>query len=61
MKKKIVKRLAKWLDAIFLLPGMALISLGAFQIFRPAGFITAGVCFIALAFFIASKQAGDDA
>lgn len=59
MSKKIFQRLAKWLDAIFMLPGMALVAYGAFQIYRPAGFITVGICCMALAFFSAAKQAGD--
>lgn len=56
-KNSFMKRLAIWLDVIFLLPGMALISFGALLIFRPAGFIVIGVCFIVLAFFIGKKQA----
>lgn len=59
LKNKIWKRLAKWLDAIFMLPGMALVTYGVFQIYQPAGFIIAGICCIALAFFSAAKQAGD--
>lgn len=57
MKKKIslFKRLASWLDAIFMLPGMVFIVIGVFLIYIPAGFIVLGVCLIVLAFFIAAK------
>lgn len=51
------KRLASWLDVFLLLPGMAFIVVGVFLIYRPAGYIVLGLCFIALAFFIAKKQA----
>lgn len=60
-KKKILKRVAEWLDAVFLLPGMGFISAGVWQVYRPAGLIAIGVCFTALAFFIAKKQAGEKA
>ncbi|MDD3035598.1 MAG: hypothetical protein PHO93_01635 [Candidatus Saccharimonadaceae bacterium] len=58
-KKNIFKRLAKWLDVIFLIPGMAFISWGVSKIYIPAGIITIGVCLIALAFFIAQKNASE--
>jgi len=58
-KKSIFKRLAEWLDVIFLLPGMAFISWGVSKIYIPAGLITIGVCLIALAFFIAQKYANE--
>ena len=58
-KKNRFQRLDKWLDAVFMLPGMVLVTYGVFQLSRPAGFIVAGVCCIALAFFTAAKQAGD--
>lgn len=58
-KKNRIQRIAKWLDAVFLLPGMTLVTYGVFQLLRPAGFITAGMCCIVLAFFVAAKQAGD--
>ena len=52
------KKLFEWLDVFLLGIGVALISAGAFQIYIPAGFITLGLCFAALAFFVAKKQAG---
>jgi len=55
---KQIKVLASWLDVIFLIMGMAFIAGGVFLIFRPAGFIILGLCFVALAFFVAKKQAG---
>ena len=58
-KKNILKRLTEWLDAIFLVPGMAFISWGISEIYIPAGIITIGVCLIALAFFIAQKNASE--
>lgn len=48
MKKKTWKRLAGWLDVIFLLPGMALLAFGTFQIYAPAGYILCGCCLIAM-------------
>ncbi|SKC62406.1 hypothetical protein [Maledivibacter halophilus] len=45
----------KLIDDIFLILGMALLSIGVFKIFIPAGYITLGICFIAFAFFIAEK------
>lgn len=61
LKKKIWKRLAEWLDVIFLLPGMALLAYGTFQIFIPAGYILCGCCFIVMAIIfgkIRSKGGG---
>lgn len=57
MKNKIPfsKRLASWLDVLFLLPGMAFLIIGVFFIYAPAGFISLGMCLIALAFFVAAK------
>ncbi len=49
--------LFEWLDVILLIVGMALISAGAFLIYIPAGFVIAGLCFLALAFFVGKKQA----
>ncbi|MFA6931508.1 MAG: hypothetical protein WCT05_14380 [Lentisphaeria bacterium] len=51
------KKLFEWLDVLLLSIGMALISVGAFQIYIPAGFIVLGLCCVALAFFVAKKQA----
>lgn len=48
-KRNLIKRLAEWLDVIFLLPGMILIAVGTFQIYVPAGYILCGCCFIAMA------------
>jgi len=57
-KKGILKLFASWLDVAFLILGMASITGGVFLIFRPAGFIILGLCLVALAFFVAKKQAG---
>jgi hypothetical protein len=51
------KFLFQILDILLLFPGMALISYGVYQIYRPAGFIMSGLCLAALAFFVAKKQA----
>jgi hypothetical protein len=56
-KITILQCLAAWLDVLLLLLGMAFIVTGAFLIFQPVGYIVLGLCFIALAFFIAKKQA----
>jgi len=48
-KKSIWKRLASWLDVIFLLPGMGLAVYGTFQIYVPAGYILCGCCLMAMA------------
>jgi hypothetical protein len=59
--KLIFKHLAKWLDVIFLFPGMAFVAVGVSLVYLPAGYIVLGLCFLALAFFVANKQAkGDD-
>ena len=52
-----VKVLGAVLDILFLIPGMGLVAYGISMIYIPAGFITAGLCLSALAFFIAKKQA----
>jgi hypothetical protein len=60
----VIKDLAKWLsaiflhagDVVFLIFGFICISIGAFIIYIPAGWITLGLCFLALAFFIGKKQ-----
>lgn len=58
MKKGLIlKRIFAWLDVFLLLPGMASIAIGVFLIYQPAGFIVLGGCLIALAFFVANKQA----
>jgi hypothetical protein len=57
VNKSALKCLAPWLDVILLVPGMAFIVGGVFLIFQPAGFIILGLCFIALAFFVANKLA----
>jgi hypothetical protein len=55
--KIIADALFSILDVPLLLIGMTLISFGAYLIYRPAGYIIAGCCFMAMAFFIAKKQA----
>jgi len=59
LKKKIniLKCLGVWLDVFLLLPGMVFLSIGTFKIYIPAGYLMIGLCFIALAFFVAKKQA----
>jgi 4-amino-4-deoxy-L-arabinose transferase-like glycosyltransferase len=52
--KKFVKN---WIDGIFLSMGMIFLILGVFLIYIPAGFISMGLCFAAMAFLIAKKQA----
>ncbi|CAB1243727.1 protein of unknown function [Ruminococcaceae bacterium BL-6] len=59
MKKKTWKRLAEWLDVIFLLPGMAFLVYGTFQIYIPAGFILCGCCLIALSVIFGKIRGGD--
>jgi hypothetical protein len=54
------KKLFSWIDVFLLLSGMTFIIIGVFLIYRPAGYIVWGLCFIALAFFVANKQAGGD-
>ena len=55
-KKNSWQILAAWLDVIFLVAGMALISIGAFQMYIPTGYIVTGGCLIALAFFVGKQQ-----
>jgi len=52
--KKFVKN---WIDVMLLLAGMTFLILGVFLIYIPAGFIILGLCFAAMAFLIAKKQA----
>ncbi|HEX2986089.1 MAG TPA: hypothetical protein VHO71_04665 [Caproiciproducens sp.] len=67
--QNITKRLTEWLsviflhtgDVIFLFAGILCLAIGTFLIYIPAGWISLGVCFIALAFFIGRKQAQDEA
>ncbi len=57
-KKKIfVEIIFKWLDVILLLPGMFFVVYGSFLEFGYIGYIILGGCLVALAFFVASKQA----
>ncbi len=55
--KKLIKHIYKWLDVVLLICGMSFISTGMFFISTPAGLITIGISLIALAFFVANKQA----
>jgi hypothetical protein len=52
--KKFIKN---WIDVMLLILGMAFLILGVFLIYIPAGFITLGLCFAAMALLIAKKQA----
>lgn len=56
-KEIILRKLFSWLDVILLIIGMSFISIGIFILSVAAGLITIGICLIALAFFIAAKQA----
>jgi hypothetical protein len=52
--KKFIKN---WIDVILLSTGMVFLILGVFLIYIPAGFITIGLYFVAMAFLIAKKRA----
>lgn len=54
----IFKILSMILDDIFFIIGVALLAVGVFKIFIPAGYIILGICFIAFAFFIAKSRVG---
>ncbi len=56
-KLKVLKRLYGASDILLLISGMASASIGIFFIYMPAGLIAIGSFMIALAFFIANKQA----
>lgn len=58
---KTVKILMRFMDDIFLAAGIGLLAYGIFLIYVPAGYITLGICFLALAFFIAKKGVIADA
>lgn len=53
----LTKVLIRASDAIFLILGYVCLAIGVFLIYIPAGWITVGLCFLALAFFVAKKQA----
>lgn len=55
MKRKIMR----YLDDLLLIIGIALLSIGAFKIYVPAGYITLGILFIASALLYAKKEAGE--
>ena len=57
MGRAIVMALAAVLDILFLIFGMGLVAYGISLIYMPAGYITAGLCLSALAFFVGKKQA----
>lgn len=52
---KFRKKISKYLDDILLIIGSGLIFYGVYQIYKPAGYITSGICFIAYAFLFAKK------
>lgn len=60
MYKKIKNRLTniKWVSVIsdvLLVLGIILITIGAYKIYIPLGYIILGICFLAFAFFIGVK------
>jgi predicted tellurium resistance membrane protein TerC len=66
MKKKVLnflKHMAspipKYFDDVLLFIGIALISVGVFKIYIPAGYIILGICIIAFAFIYARSKEGD--
>lgn len=56
--KKVIEVMLKLIDDILLIVGITLLSIGVFEIFIPAGYITLGICFITFAFYIARNSAG---
>lgn len=56
--RNMFKMLSMILDDIFFIIGVALLAVGVFKIFVPAGYIVLGICFIAFAFFIAKCRVG---
>ena len=55
--KEIARLLFSWLDVFLLLAGMFFMILGFFLVLGPIGYIVLGGCLVALAFFVANKQA----
>ncbi len=47
--------LKKILEDIIALIGITLLAIGVFKIYIPAGYITLGICFMALAFFMGKR------
>ena len=43
-------------DDVLLLVGVSFLSYGVFQIYVPAGHITLGICFIAIAYVVAKRK-----
>lgn len=56
--KKLAIIFSKLLDDILFIAGFILLSIGAFKIFIPLGYIVLGICLIAFAFFIAKSTGG---
>ena len=56
-KKSFPKKIFNMMDALLLVSGMTFVSTGVMYVYKPAGLIMIGLCLIALAFFIAAKQA----
>ena len=55
MLNKLIKTISAIADDLFLITGIGLLSYGMFSIYIPAGYITLGICCIAVAFFVAKR------
>ncbi|MBB6218192.1 hypothetical protein HNQ80_004332 [Anaerosolibacter carboniphilus] len=56
MFKKIKAFFMNYVDDMSLILGFTSVSVGVFKIYVPAGFIVLGICFMALAYFIAKRR-----
>ena len=54
--KFIAKAISYVADDALLLIGVSSLSYGVFQIYIPAGHITLGICFIAIAYIVAKRK-----
>lgn len=59
--KKVLKIFIDFVDDISLVLGIYFLCKGIFKIYIPAGYISLGICLLALAFFIARKKVIADA
>lgn len=54
--KKLLKFISLILDDVLMLVGVSFLSYGVFQIHVPAGYITLGICFMAIAYLLAKRK-----
>lgn len=56
MLTKILKALSLIADDVVLVIGVTCLTFGVFQIYVPAGYIVLGLCFIVMAYLMATRK-----